>query len=191
MLKLLIKKIVFKGMKTSLDSSEDFDLVKRSKNGDLRSFESLVKKYQQPLFRKAKAILKDEDRSQDAVQDAFVKAYKSLWKFDDKKPFRPWIYKIMINTAYDIIKKEKRLVALAENVPVTEESTLEKIIRMEEIKRLINALAQLPKMYEKPIKDFYLNNMSYAKIAASMNLPINTIRTRIHRGKYYLKMKLL
>lgn len=169
---------------------EDFELVIKSKQGDLKAFETLVKKYQGALLRKAKAILGDEERAKDATQDAFVKAYKNMWHFDTKKPFRPWIYKIMINTAYDMIKKDKRLVALSENIPVSEESTLDRIIRLEEIKKLLSALSKLPSMYEKPLREFYMNNMSYSTIAANMNLPINTIRTRIHRGKYYLKKEL-
>ncbi|MCS7092692.1 MAG: RNA polymerase sigma factor [Patescibacteria group bacterium] len=178
-------------MKDKFSVADDPLLVTKSKNGDLKSFEALVKKYQQPLLRKAKIILKDDEFAKDAVQDTFVKAYKNLFKFDEKKPFRPWIYKIMTNTAYDIIKKEKKLVALSDNVPTSEESMLEKLIRIEEIKRLIRALSKLPEMYEKPLREFYIENMSYAKIATAMNLPINTIRTRIHRGKHYLKMKLL
>ncbi|MCX7928815.1 MAG: RNA polymerase sigma factor [Patescibacteria group bacterium] len=178
-------------MKDEFSLVDDILLVTRSKNGDLKSFEALVKKYQQPLFRKAKIILQDDELAKDAVQDAFVKAYKNLAKFDETRSFRPWIYKIMTNTAYDIIKKEKKLVALSNHVPTSEESMLDKLIHMEEIKRLIKALSKLPEMYKKPLREFYIENMSYAKIATAMNLPINTIRTRIHRGKYYLRMKLL
>lgn len=190
MLKLFTRLIVYKCMKGNVNCA-DKDLVSRSKQGDLKAFEMLVKKYQDAIYRKAKSILGDEDRAKDATQDAFVKAYKNMWKFDTKMPFKPWIYKIMINTAYDMIKKDKRLVTLTDNVPVVEESTLEKIIRLEEIKKLLLALSKLPKMYEKPLREFYMNNLSYATIASNMNLPINTIRTRIHRGKYYLKKELL
>jgi RNA polymerase sigma-70 factor, ECF subfamily len=170
--------------------SVDQDYVKRSKRGDLVAFEKLVKKYRAPILRHAKKILYDEDRAEDATQDTFIKAFQHISSFDDKKPFSPWIYKIATHVAYDIIRKDKRLVPLTESIPSENESTIDRLIHSDEVKRLVNALKQIPSMYKLPLLHFYVHEASYNSIADNMNIPINTVRTRIHRAKNLLKVQL-
>lgn len=84
------------------------DLVERCRRGDLDAFERIYRHYEQPLLGLAWRMLDDRDAAEDAVQDAMVKAYRSIGRFRAEATLSTWLYRIVANTCYDRLNRRKR-----------------------------------------------------------------------------------
>ncbi|HIF06941.1 MAG TPA: RNA polymerase sigma factor [Gemmatimonadetes bacterium] len=83
------------------------EVVRMSKSGDPRSYEPLVRAYEGPGLRLAVGMLGSVDEARDALQDAFIKAWKSLHRFDVTRPFGPWFFQILRNQCRDVIRSRQ------------------------------------------------------------------------------------
>ena len=87
------------------ETNDDLDLVQASKNGDVAAFEQLVKRYDRKLFRIAQSVTHNQEDSQDAVQETFLKAYQHLAEFRGDSQFSTWLTRITVNqSAYEAAK---------------------------------------------------------------------------------------
>jgi RNA polymerase sigma-70 factor (ECF subfamily) len=84
------------------------DLVTESKNGNTEAFGTIVAQFRQPLFRLAFRLLCNTDDAKDAVQDAFVKAWVSIKRYDPQYRFSTWLYRIAVRVCYDRLRSRKR-----------------------------------------------------------------------------------
>jgi RNA polymerase sigma-70 factor (ECF subfamily) len=173
----------------NLSEKSDETLVKETLQGFLSSYEILVKKYQQPIKRHANRYL-DSDDAEDATQETFIRAFKNLNHFDQKKLFKPWLYQIATNYCLDELRKNKKITALPEEIISDEKPVVEKIMEEEETKIIRKAVDKLPDKYKLPIRGYYFDNHSYENLAKILKLPLNTIRTRLSRGKKLLEQAL-
>ena len=173
-----------------LSDKSDETLVKETLRGFLSSYEILVKKYQQPIKRHALRYFKDSDDADDAVQETLIRAYKNLHHFDQKKLFKPWLYQIATNYCLDELRKGKKKVPLPEEIISEEKTVVEKIIEEEDKNVVHKAVDKLPEKYRLPIRGFYFDNHSYENLARILKLPLNTLRTRLSRGKKLLEQTL-
>ena len=98
-------------------ASDDVDLVHASKNGDIAAFERLVKRYDHKLIRIAQSVTHNREDSQDAVQEAFLKAYQHLAEFREDSQFSTWLIRITVNQSLMKLRKQraKREVSLDED----------------------------------------------------------------------------
>jgi RNA polymerase sigma-70 factor (ECF subfamily) len=87
--------------------SNDLDLVHASKNGDVNAFEQLVKRYDRKLFRIAQSVTHNREDSQDAVQEAFLKAYQHLAAFREDSQFSTWLFRITVNQSLMKLRKQR------------------------------------------------------------------------------------
>src|SRR6202163_735349 len=87
--------------------SDDLDLVHASKNGDVAAFEQLVKRYDRKLFRIAQHITHNREDSEDAVQEAFLKAFQHLGEFREDSKFSTWLIRITLNQALMKLRKQR------------------------------------------------------------------------------------
>ena len=106
-------------------ASDDLDLVHASKNGDVAAFEQLVKKYDRRLLRISQHVTHNREDSQDAVQEAFLKAYQNLDQFREDSQFSTWLIRITVNQSLMKLRKQRtvREVSLDEDFQ-TDENTL-------------------------------------------------------------------
>src|ERR1700739_492824 len=88
-------------------TSDDLDLVHASKNGDIAAFEQLVKRYDRKLLRIAQSVTHNREDSQDAVQEAFLKAYQNLAAFREDSKFSTWIFRITVNQSLMKLRKQR------------------------------------------------------------------------------------
>jgi len=88
---------------------DDAILVGRARAGDAEAFRELVERYSAPLFRLAWRIVGDEPTAEDAVQESFLRAYRSLARFDERARFATWLYRIAANTAIEMLRKRRQL----------------------------------------------------------------------------------
>ena len=174
----------------------DRQLVERAQRGDKHAFELLVSKYQRKLARLLARFIRDPVEVEDVAQEAFIKAYRALPSFRGDSAFYTWLYRIGINTA------KNYLVAMGRRAPTTTEfdseeaegfedadqlrdiNTPESMLMSAEIARTVNdTLEHLPEELRNAITLRELEGLSYEDIAAIMNCPIGTVRSRIFRAR--------
>src|SRR5271154_6731614 len=93
----------------SLVGSNDLDLVHASKNGDVGAFEELVKRYDRKLFRIAQSVTHNVEDSQDAVQEALLKAFQNLDQFREESQFSTWLVRITVNQSLMKLRKNRAM----------------------------------------------------------------------------------
>ncbi len=171
----------------------DEELAKKVQNGDKQSFNLLVSRYSEKIFRYAKRFLYNLEDAEDATQDVFFKTYKNIQSFNTKKRFSPWIYRIAHNTFINIIRKKKReriqFIDLDTVLPhFVSHNTLEKEISDKfDIKSLEKDIKKLKPKYREIIVLYYYEEKSYQEISDILNIPASTVGVRLKRAKQQLQ----
>lgn len=174
----------------------DEQLVAYIRLRDEEQYREIVLRYQDKLMRYARRLTNNQDMAQDAVQQAFIKAYVNLQGFDTSKKFSSWIYRIVHNEAVNLIKKAKNEISLdkkvlenhAENTTNGHAIGLDKILEQkEQDEMLIACLQEIPVEYRAPLTLAYFEGKSYGEISDILRVPVGTVGTRIKRGKNQLK----
>ena len=178
------------------DREVDQQLVERAQRGDKRAFELLVTKYQRKLGRLLSRLVRDPAEVEDVTQEAFIKAYRALPSFRGESAFYTWLYRIGINTAKNYLVAMGRRAPTstgfdheeAENFEDAEQlrdtATPENELIGKQIAETVNrAMDQLPEDLRAAITLREIDGLSYEEIAAVMNCPIGTVRSRIFRAR--------
>src|SRR5580765_8173935 len=95
----------------------ELERVRRARNGDAEAFRGIVEAYSRPLWRAAYRVLDDTAAAEDAVQEAFLRAWRALDRFDEKAELSTWLYRIAINAAIDLKRERRRREAQAGPLP--------------------------------------------------------------------------
>lgn len=163
-------------------------LIERAQRGDLGAYDLLVQAHQEAAFRAAYLITHDTDDAQDAAQEAFIRAYDALGRFDTRRPFRPWLLRIATNTALNRIKASKRRQVMAERFGI---KTLEtrpnptiesSVLQRERGRRVQDAIRRLKPDDQSLIVLRYFFDLSEAELAQAFNVAAGTIKSRLHRA---------
>ena len=93
--------------KGRLEGPTDAEAVERARQGDHEAFRVLVERYQARVYRLAMRVLRDEDKARDAVQDAFIKVYRSLDRFEGRSSFYTWMYRLVMNLCLDMRRRDR------------------------------------------------------------------------------------
>lgn len=180
----------------------DQALVERAQSGDRRAFDLLVLKYQQRVGNLIGRYLRDSTEVLDVTQDAFLKAYRALPGFRGESAFYTWIYRIAINTVKNHMVAQGRRppgddvdAEVAEQLDVgdklRETATPEhELLRDEIADNVQTALDGLPEELRTAIVLREFEGMSYEEIAAAMDCPIGTVRSRIFRAREAIDKRL-
>lgn len=177
----------------------DLLLVERTLAGDTRAFELLVLKYQRRIQRLIARMVRDVDLVDDIAQETFIRAYRALHQFRGDAQFYTWLYRIAVNTAKKFLLDLKRdpLVTQAALQPDGEEDetsgagneptadeTPESVLAAREIAEAVDAAMEaLPEELRQAVTLREIEGLSYEEIAAVMNCPIGTVRSRIFRAR--------
>lgn len=173
--------------------------VEKAVNGDSVAFEELVKRYHTKIYRLAYRILDNPDDADDATQEAFVEAYKSLKSFEGRSKFYTWLYKVAKNTCHQHVRKaesrQRTLSSFAEdfkyNYNESNVETPERIVLKNERNHLIQeAVSKLPAKQREVVVLFYMHNLKYREIAEILNCSEGTVASRLHTALRNLKPKL-
>jgi len=180
----------------------DQELVVRVQQGDKKAFDMLVLKYQLRVSKLVSRFLRNQSDVPDVVQEAFIKAYRALPNFRGDSAFYTWLYRIAINTA------KNHLVAQSRKNPVNsidaqeaedygasewlkEYASPEREALADELELTIHkAMAELPSDLREAITLREMEGLSYEDIAAVMDCPIGTVRSRIFRAREAIDSKL-
>ena len=182
----------------------DAPLVERVKQGDVKAFEMLVVKYQRRIERLIGRMVRDVDLVPDIAQETFIRAYRALPQFRGDSAFYTWLYRIAINTAKNAVVSRDRS-PIEYNIDrndATEESydmqgrmkdseTPEGLVLTDEIRSTVNAAIEaLPEDLRTAIVLRELDGLSYEDIAAAMDCPVGTVRSRIFRAREAIDRRL-
>jgi RNA polymerase sigma-70 factor (ECF subfamily) len=167
-------------------------LLKAVKNGDCESFNPLVERYKLPLYKVMYRMVLNRDDAEDLVEEAFIKAYRSIKKFDTSRPFYSWLRRIAVNNAINFLKKERRnLTEPLEFVEKKLSDTRNDPVRMTEQKmvneRINMAMARLPEEFRIIISLKVEEDMSYDEISRVLKIPKGTVMSRLARARQKLK----
>jgi RNA polymerase sigma-70 factor (ECF subfamily) len=170
---------------------EEKDIIAAIIQGSDR-YEELVRRYSTGLIIHCEHLVGDRDDAEDIAQEAFVKAYTNLAKFNpDKARFSTWLYKIAGNVAIDFLRTQRRRVN-TEDIETMAEATMPAYIEEERQQEIIQAVQALrPPEFGRAIEAYFWQGKSYQQIADQEHIPINTVRSRLRRAKLQLKEKLL
>lgn len=177
-------------------SSEDAGLAARARDGDVGAFEELVTRYQGIAFRVAWLVVRNRGDAEDAVQDAFVKAYYAMPRYRPGAPFRPWILRIVTNEARNRGRSSRRREGLALRLAATEEANQVPppevaVLDRADAEALVAALGRLPERDRLVIAYRYLFEMSEAETAEAMEVRPGTVKSRLSRALVRLRTELL
>ena len=181
----------------------DLVLVKRVQRGDKTAFDLLVRKYQHKVVKLALRYVRNPAEAEDIAQEAFIKAYRALPQFRGDSAFYTWMYRIAINTAKNsLASRDRSPIAYDLDLNDPEEShsvqtklqdpdTPEGMALTEEIRLIVNsAIEALPEELKTAIVLRELDGLSYEEIAAAMECPVGTVRSRIFRAREAIDKRL-
>ena len=178
-------------------TASDADLVAQVIAGDLEVYGELMQRYETKLLRYVTYVLGGDYASADVVQETFIKAYTNLRSYKPKYSFSAWIYRIAHNTAINAAKKHKREVAMPDpeiaesmpefSVPDTLGEGMDQKLLGDQLKV---SLTKLNPKYRDPLLLNLVEGYGYQEIADILELPINTVATRIRRAKEQMRMLL-
>ena len=169
----------------------DLEAVKRAAKGDHDAFRVLVERYQDRAFGLALRVMRDEEQARDAVQDAFLKVYRSLDRFEGRSSFGSWIQRIKVNHCLNFLRKRKGRVFVDVQDPVTETepdlaaaATAERdVAAQDERERIRLVLDELPETLRVPLIMRDLDGMAYQEIADGLGVGLSAVKMRIKRGR--------
>ncbi len=178
-----------------MDHSDD-DLVQRVVRGDAQAFGLLVERHTPVVYRVVRRMSSDRSEAEAITQEAFLRAWESLKRSKDGPAFRPWLIRIAVNLARDVLKKSRpfdfadlpgdEIWEITDSGKGPEETVDED----EVLGRLAQEVQALPLDYRMVIALRYEAEMSYEAMAEALGLPLNTVRTRLHRAKDRLRAAL-
>ena len=183
-----------------LTTASDAELVLRSRSGDDRAFAELVRRYHGEVYGLALRSLKNPDDAQDLAQEAFLRAFRALDRFDPSRRFGAWLYAITARLCIDVHRqKRSRFVSL--NVPEAGSAgeerewelpdaspgPLEEAEQTEMAAHLEAHISRLSPDYRVAILLRHAHDLSYEEIAEALDTPVGTIKARIHRARAQLR----
>lgn len=168
--------------------STDEELVRQIQEGQVLLFEILVRRYQKRLLNFTLRLVREEKMAEDIVQDSFLKTYQAIGRIDTDRKFSTFLFEVAKNTAFSYLRKTKlELPLLDQQLIDTHEEVSEKLDKEIEKESVNSALNQMPKNYQKVIRLYYFQDLSYEQISKNLQIPINTVRTHLRRAKDHLK----
>jgi len=177
------------------DESRVRELIQRIKAGDEKAFGQLVDKYRNQVAALAYRMVGDYDEAADITQNVFLKMSKNLWRYDEKKKFYTWLYRITVNASIDYMRKVNRhkhepLEHVTDTVETDSDDPKEHFQRRQ-VSQYISEVART--LSDKQRSAFLLRDVQGCKvddIARLLNMPEATVRWYLHRARAKLRKEL-
>lgn len=181
-----------------MDKNE-YRLIKKCKKGDIDAFEELISEHEKRAYNIALKMLKNPEDAMDISQEAFIKVYKSINNFNLKSSFATWLYRIVVNTCLDFLKKNQTKVYHIDNPIKTEDGEItreiadiqtapEVILERKMTRQLVhNAMDELDNIHRTVVILRDIQGFSYKEISEMLDCSLGTVKSRIKRGRDNLK----
>ena len=189
-----------------LGSLPDADVVRLAQQGRELAFRELVRRYERPVFSLVFRMVRDRETAEDLAQDAFVKVLNYIDKYSPEFKFSSWLFKIANNVAIDHLRRRRldtisidgsphastasEVEATTLNLESEQESALDELEAKELGSAIEQAIARLRPEYRACIMLRHVEGRAYEEIAATLDLPLGTVKTYIHRARHELRKAL-
>lgn len=176
---------------------DDAQLIDEALQGDAESFGLLVRKYQDRLFNTVLHVAGTREEAEDVVQEAFVQAFLKLGSFQRQSAFYTWLYRVAFNIAISRRRKRKAEVSVEQHreaagvEPLDDgESPDDRVLRDERAEQVGAALKQLSDEHRAILVLREMEGCCYETISEILDLPVGTVRSRLHRARLQLRDEL-
>jgi RNA polymerase sigma-70 factor (ECF subfamily) len=179
----------------------DEELVERVKRGDRRAFQMLVDRHKGMVFNIAWRMLRNREDAEDASQEAFLRAFRSIRTFRGQAKFSSWLYQITVNVCLSSVERahaRQTFVELQDEVDGMDPHAMDGIPSPEDIvaredfgDRVRELVEALPPMYRAVVTLYYLQERSYREVAEILKIPLGTVKTHLHRAKAALQRSIM
>jgi len=173
------------------DVSDD-DLVERCRTGDESAFRTLVDRHKRPVFALVARLAPDQSLVDDLAQEVFIRVYRGLPYFRGTARLSTWIYRIVVNLCSEARSHRRLLVSIDDTDErgrrTHEPGAPDPSYRDLEFRdRLEKAMAELPENYRVLVAAHYLDGVKYEDLADTLEMPLGTVKTQLHRAKRQLR----
>ena len=173
---------------------DDARLIDESLAGRSAAFGELVTKYQDRLYNSVTHVVGSAEEARDVVQDAFVQAFVNLEKFKRNSAFYTWLYRIAFNVAISRRRRHKPTVSIDQTRETTGAEPVdagarpdERLEQQDRTDMVRSALARMPEAYRTVLVLREMDGFCYETIADMLDLPVGTVRSRLHRARIQMK----
>lgn len=172
------------------------ELILRLRQGDISALGCLFETYKALVYRTALAITRDEHVAEDVLQECFIRLYTYVDSVDLQRPLQPWLYRVAVNLSYDWASQRvarplddilEWLSGLTSSFPAPDRKT-EDGEMMQMVRELV---AELPALHRVVVVLHYMENLSLDEISTVMELPLGTVKSRLHYARERLRAMLL
>ena len=180
-----------------MESQSDYEIISRVLGGNTRSYAELVERHKDKAMTLAMRMLRNREEAEEAVQDAFVRAFNALERFEKRSRFSTWLYRILFNVCSTAISKrgDAQQQILTDINQVEQEDEIadsseipDSIVEGEEFRQhVLDAMNELPPLYSGITTMFYLDDFSYEEIVTITGSPLGTVKARLFRARVLLR----
>ena len=167
---------------------EKEEMIRNILAGDKESFRILYETYADYAIRTASAITRNREMAKDAVQETFIRVYRQIGSYNPELPFDPWFYRILTNECFRYLKKESSLSKFGhpdlENAPSLAEESFD------HLSDLYDTIQSLQDTHRIPLILKYVKGFTEKEIADILGLNLNTVKSRLFKGRKRLKEQL-
>jgi RNA polymerase sigma-70 factor (ECF subfamily) len=177
----------------SKEDPEEAQLVRRSAAGDQDAFRTLVLHHHRRVLNIAYRALGDAALAEDVAQEVFIKVYRHLPSYRHEKPFTHWLHRIAANTVTDAVRRRRSALSLdaLEQAPASAAPDPQDVAAQQDMQRAVRrAIAELPSHYRDALALRVFHELSYQEIAATLDVPIGTVMSRLNAAKRILRDQL-
>jgi len=173
------------------DISEKENIIENARNGDQAAWSVIVRQHQEAVFRMAYLVLRDAARAEDIAQETFIRAFRSLDKFDTARPLRPWLLKIAKNLAYNQQRSLRRYFTAVqrwfETQPTATPSPNDIAMRTDQSATIHAAITNLKQSDQEIIYLRYFLDLSVSECAEVLGIASGTVKSRSSRALSQLR----
>jgi RNA polymerase sigma-70 factor (ECF subfamily) len=161
---------------------DDADLVHRAQGGDRSAFADLMRRHERRIYNLAYRMLGTRDDAHDATQEAFLACYRNLGRFRGDSAFGTWLHRIALNACYDALRRRRPAVSLdQEDAP--EPAVADHADAATAAADVHRALQEVPDEFRVVLILHELQDVSVEEVAAMLDVPIGTVKSRLFRGR--------
>jgi RNA polymerase sigma-70 factor (ECF subfamily) len=192
----LLPKASNKSGEASFEQISDSECIRRVQEGKIDAFEVLVRRHQKTIFNLLYRMLGDYDEAAEAAQETFLSAYRAIGRFRGDSNFSTWVYRIAINQASSrrrsLAQVQARTLPLesAEKINETGTDPADRLEQKEIQEQVQKALKELDASDAAIILLRDLQDVPYEEVARALNVPMGTVKSRLHRARRALKAHL-
>jgi RNA polymerase sigma-70 factor (ECF subfamily) len=171
----------------------------RLRRGDPDAFDALLARHQDRLYRYLLRLTANPAAAEDLFQDTWLKMITHIHRYDERRPFEPWLYAVARNLAIDHLRKtspesldepsetgEPRIAQLSADEP----GSLERLLAQERVDLLERRLEELPVLYREALSLRFENDMTFEQIAEVLSAPVPTVKSRVQRALSLLRRRM-